>query len=104
LANLKRVGYTILKTKSQFCMPGLRVIRFIYDILEWYPNTFKIIKIMKWPLPNNITEVKIFIKVAIYYKIFIKNFAVIAALIYFLIRKKNQICLRYGTITYYKCF
>jgi hypothetical protein len=88
LADLKRVRCTISETKSQFCMPGLRIIEFICDILERYPNIFKIIKIVEWPSPNNITEARAFIKMAIYYKIFIKNFAIIAALIYSLIRKE----------------
>jgi hypothetical protein len=88
LANLEKVGYTILKAKSQFCMPGLRVIEFIYDILKRYPDIFKMIKIVKWFSPNNVTEVKAFIKVIIYYRIFVKNFAIIAALIYFLIKKE----------------
>jgi hypothetical protein len=47
LANLERVGCTILKAKSQFYMPRFRVIKFIYDILKRYSNIFKIIKIMK---------------------------------------------------------
>jgi hypothetical protein len=88
LADLKRVKYTILEAKSQFYMPEFRVIEFIYDILERYPNTFKIIKIIKWFFLNDITEVRVFIRIVIYYKIFIKNFAVIAASIYFLIKKK----------------
>jgi hypothetical protein len=47
LTNLKRVEYTISGVKSQFYIFKLRVIRFIYDILERYPNTFKIIKIVE---------------------------------------------------------
>jgi hypothetical protein len=47
LANLERAKYTILKIKSQFCMPGLRVIEFIYDTLKRHPNIFKVIKIVK---------------------------------------------------------
>jgi hypothetical protein len=47
LADLKKTKYTILKAKSQFCMPGFRVIRFICDILERYLNIFKVIKIVK---------------------------------------------------------
>jgi hypothetical protein len=69
-------------------MPRFRVIKFIYDILKRHSNTFKVIKIIKWFSPNDIAEVKAFIRITIYYKIFIKNFTVIAALIYFLIRKK----------------
>jgi hypothetical protein len=68
-------------------MPGLRVIKFICDALKRHSDISKIIKIVKWFSPNDIAEIRVFIKVTIYYKIFIKNFAVIAALIYFLIRK-----------------
>jgi hypothetical protein len=88
LANLERAKYTISGVKSQFCMPGFRIMGFIYDALERHPNIFKMIKIMKWPSSNNIAEARAFIKMAIYYKIFIKNFAIIAAPIYFLIRKR----------------
>jgi hypothetical protein len=85
-------------------MPGFRVIKFICDALGRHSNIFKVIKIIKWPFPNDIAEIRAFIKVTVYYKIFIKNFAVIAALIYFLIKKKNQICLRHGAIACYKYF
>jgi hypothetical protein len=88
LANLEKVRYTISGTKSQFCMPRLRVIRFIYDTLGRHPDTFKVIKIVEWLLPNDIAEIKVFIRMAVYYKIFVKNFAIIAALIYSLIRKE----------------
>jgi hypothetical protein len=87
LANLEKAEYTILKAKSQFCMPRLRVIRFVCDVLGRHPNTFKIIKIVKWPSPNDVAETRAFIKMAVYYKIFIKNFAIIAAPIYSLIKK-----------------
>jgi hypothetical protein len=79
LADLERAEYTISGAKSQFCIFTFRVIKFIYDTLKRHSDIFKIIKIMKWPSPNNITEIKAFIKVAIYYKRFIKNFALIAA-------------------------
>jgi hypothetical protein len=87
LADLERAGCTILGAKSQFCMPGFRVVGFVCDALERYFNTFKVIKIVEWPLPNDIAEAKAFIRVAIYYRVFVKNFAVIAASIYFLMRK-----------------
>jgi hypothetical protein len=88
LTDLERAGYTILGIKSQFCMPRFRVIGFICDALGRYSDIFKIIKIVKWLFPNDIIEVRVFVRVTVYYRIFVKNFAVIAALIYFLIRKK----------------
>jgi hypothetical protein len=87
LTNLERARYTISKAKSQFYMPRLRVIEFVCDILKRYFDTSKIIKIVKWPPPNDIAEARTFIKIAVYYKIFVKNFAIIAALIYSLMKK-----------------
>jgi hypothetical protein len=88
LINLERAKCTISGAKSQFCMPKLQIVEFVCDTLKRHLNISKVIKIIKWPFPNDITEVKIFVRVAIYYKIFIKNFAIIAAPIYSLIKKE----------------
>jgi len=47
LTNLERAGYTISKAKLQFCMPELRVIGFIYDILRRHSDISKMIKIVE---------------------------------------------------------
>jgi hypothetical protein len=88
LADLKKAGCTISGTKLQFYMSKLRIIGFIYNALGRHFDTFKMIKIVKWPPPNNIAEARAFIRVAVYYKIFIKNFAIIATPIYSLIKKE----------------
>jgi hypothetical protein len=72
-------------------MPRLRVMGFIYDALRRHPNIFKIIKIVKWPLPNNVAETRAFIKMTVYYRVFVKNFTLIAAPIYSLIKKKSDL-------------
>jgi hypothetical protein len=87
LTNLKKARCTISGAKSQFYMSRLRIIKFICDTLKQHSNISKIIKIVKWLPPNNITEIKAFIKMIIYYRMFVKNFAIIAAPIYSLIRK-----------------
>jgi hypothetical protein len=63
LTNLKKIGCTISETKSQFCMPKFRVIKFVCNALGRHPNISKIIKIVKWFFPNNIIEAKTFISV-----------------------------------------
>jgi hypothetical protein len=73
LANLERVRCTISGVKLQFYMLRLRVLRFICDILKRYSDISKVIKIIEWLPPNDIIEARAFIKVAVYYKIFIKN-------------------------------
>ena len=88
LVDLERIKYTISRVKSQFYIFRFRVVGFIYDTLERHPNTSKIIKIVEWPSPNDVAEVKAFVEVTIYYRVFIKNFAIIATPIYFLMRKK----------------
>jgi hypothetical protein len=69
LADLERVGCTTLGAKLQFCMPGLRVVGFIYDVLGRYSDTSKVIKIVEWPLPNDVVEARAFIRVAVYYRV-----------------------------------
>ena len=80
----------ISKIKSQFCMPEIRIIGFICDVLRRHPDISKVIKIVEWLFSNNISEARAFIKIVVYYKIFIKNFAFVAAPIYILIRKKVE--------------
>ena len=90
LADLEKVEYTISRIKSQFCILGIRVIGFICDFLKRYSDLFKVIKIVKWISSNDITETRAFIKMMIYYKMFIKNFSLIAAPIYSLIKKRAK--------------
>jgi hypothetical protein len=47
LADLKRAGCTILGPKSQFCMPGIRIVSFVCDYLGKHPDSAKVIKIVK---------------------------------------------------------
>ena len=88
LTDLKRAGCTISGAKLQFYIPEIRIVGFIYDVLGRYFNIFKVIKIVEWPSPNNISEIRAFIGIVIYYKIFVKNFAFIITLIYVLMRKR----------------
>ena len=68
-------------------MSGIRVVGFICDFLGRHPDTFKVIKIVEWAPSNDVTEAKAFIKVVIYYRVFVKNFSLIAAPIYSLMKK-----------------
>ena len=63
---------------------------YIYDADSQHLNIFKVLKIFNWPEYNNVTSACTFIKVCIYYPIWFKNFAQIAAPIYYL-QKKNTL-------------
>ncbi len=47
LADLERADYTISGAKSQFYIIDIRVIRYLCDIEDRYPDITKIIKIFK---------------------------------------------------------
>ncbi len=47
LADLECAGYTISDVKSQFCMAGIRVVRYLCDIEDRHSDITKIIKILK---------------------------------------------------------
>ena len=47
LVNLKKIDYTILNEKSQFCMSDLKIVDFVCDSDNRFSETAKIIKILK---------------------------------------------------------
>ncbi len=68
-------------------MIDIRVIGYLCDIEGRYLDTAKIIKILKWLYYNNVIEARAFLGVYIYFCIQISDFAIVAALIYYLYRK-----------------
>jgi hypothetical protein len=47
-ANLERAGCTISGLKSQFYMPGIRIVSFVCNYLGKHPDFAKVIKIIEW--------------------------------------------------------
>ena len=90
LADLERAGLTIAGAKSQFCMPGIKIVGFICDEHGRHPDSSKIVKIIKWPLPVNATEARVFIRVCVYYQIWVKDFTIVAAPIFTLFKKNHR--------------
>ena len=83
---IERAGACI-GAKSQFCHNGMNVVGFICGYNGRTPSTSKVIKILEWPACKNATEGRAFIGVCVYYRIWIKDFATVAAPIYELFRK-----------------
>jgi hypothetical protein len=52
-----------------------------------HPEVKKVQKIVDWPMPRNIKEARRFVGIAVYYRIFIVEFSVIAAPIFKLFKK-----------------
>jgi len=88
LDRLERAG-ACLGPKSQFCANGMNIVGFICGSAGRSPAASKIEKIISWAHCENVTEVKAFMGICVYYRIWIKSFATIAEPLYRLCRKQE---------------
>lgn len=68
----------------------MKVVGYVCDKDGRHPEAAKVIKVVKWPTPNNTTELKGFIGLCIYYRVWIEGFAIIAGPLYALTRKNAK--------------
>lgn len=80
-------GLTISGEKSQWLMAGLKVVGYVCDAGGRHPEVAKIMKIINWPEPTNASEVKGFLGLCVYYRIWVEGFATIARPMYALTKK-----------------
>ena len=69
LAELECAGITISAEKSYFCLASIKIVGFVCDYKDRYPDQGKISKILFWPDYRNISDVRAFINICIYYRI-----------------------------------
>ena len=89
MIDIKSSKAIIFKEKSQFCIFDIKIINFVCDEIDRHFDNVKIIKIIKWKDCRNVTTAKVFMKICIYYRIWIENYVVIVELIYRLLRKNE---------------
>ena len=107
LIDLKKTDCTISDEKFQFYVVNFKIVDFICDFDNWFSETTKIIKILKWFFCRNIFEIRAFIEVCVYYRIKIMNFVIIIVFIYrllkneesFMWRKKQKIAMNMLKLT-----
>ena len=75
LADLKWVGVTIARVKSQFCQAYIKIVKFICDADGCHLDISKVLKILNWLECTNTTLAQVFLGVYIYYRIWMRNFA-----------------------------
>jgi hypothetical protein len=78
LTDIEKVDCIIFEKKSQFCCEELRVIDFVCDVKKRHSDTTKIIKILNKFFCQNVVDVREFIEICVFYRIFIANFVFIA--------------------------
>ena len=86
LERFERAGATV-GPKSQYCLPGLKIVGYVTDSEGRHPETTKVKKILEWKPCESVTDARAFIGVCVYYRIWIKDFSRIASPIYALMKK-----------------
>ena len=67
----------------------MKNLNFVYDSNDRFSETAKIIKILEWFSCRNVSKVRTFIDVCVYYRIWIMNFVIIASFIYCLLKNEE---------------
>ena len=84
---LKDAGLKLEKDKCEFAKLELAFLGHIVSGQGISPDPSKIDKIKNFPIPKNITELREFLGLALYYRRFIQDFSTSAALLHLLLRK-----------------
>ena len=90
LADIERSGGTISGEKSEFLKDGIKMVAFICESKGRTPEEAKIRKIINWKPCASVMEVKGFLSLYVYYRIWIRDFAVRADPLYQLTRGKDK--------------
>ena len=78
LADIQRVGATISEEKSEFLKESFKVVVYICRAKGGSLEEVQMKKIDDWPPYKNVTDVRAFIGLCVYYRIWIRDFSVIA--------------------------
>jgi hypothetical protein len=87
LINIERSDCIIFEKKFQFCCEELRMIDFVCDVERRHSNTTKVIKILNWFSCQDVIDVREFIEICVFYRVFIANFVLITQSIYAFLKK-----------------
>ena len=74
LADIERIGATISGEKSEFLKESLKVVAYICGEKGRSTKDVKMNKIEDWPPYKNVTDVRVFIGLCVYYRIWIRDF------------------------------
>ncbi len=95
LIDIKRIDCIIFEEKSQFCCEELRVIKFVCDVEKRHSDMTKMIKILNWSFYQDVVNVREFIEICVFYRVFIADFAFIAQSIYAFLKKNVSFIWRF---------
>jgi hypothetical protein len=86
LADIERAGGTVSGKKCYFMMDRLEVVGYEVSPDGRHPNQKKVQKILDWPPCRNAKEVRGFVGLCVYYRIWVRNFTTVARPLFVLLR------------------
>jgi hypothetical protein len=87
LADMELAGVTASAKKSDWCFTSMGIVGYVIDKNGRHPAAKKVEKIVGWPAPNCAKDVRMFLGVCVYYRIWVKDFARVASPLFDLLRK-----------------
>lgn len=90
LADLERAGITVAFSKLQLLCKKIKIVGYVTDAEGRHPDAVRVLKIVEWPTPSNQKEVRIFVGIVVYYRVWVDHFAIVAKPLFFLLRKTVQ--------------
>ena len=90
LEHIEWAGVAISGNKSEFLKESLKVVAYICREKGRSPKEVTMKKIEVWPPCKNVTDVRVFIGLCIYYRIWIRDFSVIAEPLFRLMKKDQD--------------
>ena len=70
-------------------MSELKIVDFVYDSNDRFSEIAKIIKILEWLSCRDVSKVRAFINICVYYRIWIINFVIIVSFIYHFLKNEE---------------
>ncbi|KAJ5636868.1 uncharacterized protein N7484_010181 [Penicillium longicatenatum] len=87
---LELAGMVISAEKSQFAMSGVAVVSWVYDKDGRRPDEVKVARLVFWPVPTSVPEVRSFVGLAVYFRVIVEKFGVIITPLYLLLKADDQ--------------
>jgi hypothetical protein len=87
LADIERAGATVSGHKSDLCYGSMIVVGYRVDANGRHPDQKKVSKIRTWPACKDVKEIRMFLGICVYYRVWIQGFAVLAEPLFRLMRK-----------------
>jgi hypothetical protein len=87
LADIERAGATVSGHKSDFGYPSMVVVGYRIDSKGRHPDKKKVEKITSWPACRDKKEIRMFVGICVYYRVWILDFAIKAEPLFRLFKK-----------------